>query len=159
MVGQPPADHGGHTTSELRLAATFTGGVSLAVWMGGLAREMNLLVQASRCRDGQEVASTSLRSSRIREKYARLLDVLELGFSIDVLSGTSAGGINAALLGLANVWHSDLGRLRDLWLEEGSLARLLRDPADRDPPSLLYGDRVLLKGLRSRHKPDWVKYR
>ena len=27
---------------------TFTGGVSLAVWMGGIAREMNLLLAASR---------------------------------------------------------------------------------------------------------------
>lgn len=34
--------------SELRLAATFTGGVSLAVWMGGVARETNLLAGAGR---------------------------------------------------------------------------------------------------------------
>ena len=40
------------TTQELRLALTFTGGVSLAVWMGGVAREVDLLVQASDARVG-----------------------------------------------------------------------------------------------------------
>jgi hypothetical protein len=34
-------------TQEVRLALAFTGGVSLAVWMGGVARELSLLVNAS----------------------------------------------------------------------------------------------------------------
>ena len=34
-------------TQKLRLAVTMSGGVSLAVWMGGVAREINLLTQAS----------------------------------------------------------------------------------------------------------------
>jgi hypothetical protein len=34
-------------TEELRLAVTMTGGVSLAIWMGGAAREIDLLMQAS----------------------------------------------------------------------------------------------------------------
>src|SRR6478752_9536259 len=37
-------------TQELRLATTMTGGVSLAVWMGGVAREIDLLMQASKTR-------------------------------------------------------------------------------------------------------------
>ena len=41
--------------SELRLAVAFTGGVSLAVWMGGMAREMNLLLAASRAKRGEQV--------------------------------------------------------------------------------------------------------
>ena len=49
--GQPP--------SELRLAVTFTGGVSLAVWMGGIARDMNLLLAASRKRHGETTADTT----------------------------------------------------------------------------------------------------
>ncbi len=128
------------------MAATFTGGVSLSVWMGGVAREMNLLAAASR----PEVfaAPEAAADKQVREKYGKLLDLLELDFSIDVLSGTSAGGINAALLGAANVRHRDLGMLRDLWLEQGALDLLLRDPSESAPPSLLLGDDVLLDGLR-----------
>ena len=37
-------------TLEVRMATTMTGGVSLAVWMGGVAREIDLLRQASNLR-------------------------------------------------------------------------------------------------------------
>ena len=37
-------------TQELRLATTMTGGVSLAIWMGGVSRKINLLAQASQWR-------------------------------------------------------------------------------------------------------------
>ena len=142
VVGQPPA--------ELRLAVTFTGGVSLAVWMGGMAREMNLLLAASRLRRGEPVADTSELGRRVRDGYGALLDLLNLDCSMDVLSGTSAGGINAAILGLANVQRFDLDGLRELWFDEGSLGNLLRDPLDKQrPSSLLYGDKSLLQGLRT----------
>jgi patatin-related protein len=135
-------------TSELRLAVTFTGGVSLAVWMGGMAREMNLLLAASRIRRGESVADTTAQGRRVREGYGALLDLLDLDCSMDVLSGTSAGGINAAILGLANVQRFDLDGLRKLWFDEGSLGNLLRDPTDKQvPSSLLYGDKSLLQGL------------
>ncbi|WP_406161701.1 patatin-like protein [Streptomyces canus] len=135
----------GHLRSELRLAATFTGGVSLAVWMGGVAREMNLLAGAGRT----AVNEPDTPDDRlVRAKYEELLRLLQLDVSIDVLSGTSAGGINAAVLGLATVRGCDIGMLRDLWLDEGSLGGLLRDPTDHNPPSLLRGDQVLLNGLR-----------
>ncbi|MGN6791006.1 MAG: patatin-like protein [Streptosporangiaceae bacterium] len=139
---------GGQPSSELRLAVTFTGGVSLAVWMGGIAREMNLLLAASRIRSGDPVADTTERGARVRDKYAVLLDLLNLDCSVDVLSGTSAGGINAVILGLADVQRFDLDGLRELWFEEGSLGTLLRDPADKRPTSLLYGDKSLLHGLQ-----------
>ena len=138
---QPPA--------ELRLAVAFTGGVSLAVWMGGMAREMNLLLAASRIRRGESVADTSEQGSKVRDLYAALLELLNVDCSMDVLSGTSAGGINAVILGLANVQRFDLDGLRELWFDEGSLGSLLRDPADKQPASLLYGDKVLLQGLRT----------
>ena len=38
------------TGQEVRFAVAMSGGVSLAVWMGGVAREMNLLQQASNLR-------------------------------------------------------------------------------------------------------------
>lgn len=141
--GQPAAPE-----PQLRLAVAFTGGVSLAVWMGGMAREMNLLLAASRIRRGETVADTTASGRRVRDGYAALLDVLDLDVSMDVLSGTSAGGINAVILGLANVQRFDLDGLRELWFTEGSLGGLLRNPADKQAPSLLYGDKSLLAGLR-----------
>jgi patatin-related protein len=133
--------------SELRLAVTFTGGVSLAVWMGGIAREMNLLLAAGNA--ARNTAGNAGEASAVQAKYRELLDLVDLDVSIDVLSGTSAGGINAAFLGLANARGCDLGSLRDLWLDQGSLGLLLRDPAEKSPPSLLKGDDVLLAGLRA----------
>ncbi len=136
--------------AELRLAATFTGGVSLAVWMGGMAREMNLLLAASRLRRGELVAETTEQGRKVRDLYAKLLELLNIDCSLDVISGTSAGGINAVILGLANVQRLDLDGLRELWFNEGSLSGLLRDPADVPPTtSLLYGDKALLEGLRA----------
>ncbi|GHH88178.1 patatin-like protein [Streptomyces capitiformicae] len=127
--------------AELRLAVAFTGGLSLAVWMGGVARELNLLTTAARA----EKADT--HAGRVRARYKKLLELLRLDVSVDVLSGTSAGGINAAVLGLANVRGCDLGGLRALWLEEGALGSLLRDLSEQKPPSLLKGEDGLLRGL------------
>ncbi len=141
--GQPAAP-----PPQLRLAVAFTGGVSLAVWMGGMAREMNLLLAASRIRRGETVADTTEPGRWVRDGYAALLDVLDVDVSMDVLSGTSAGGINAVILGLANVQRFDLDGLRELWFTEGSLGGLLRNPADKQASSLLYGDKSLLTGLR-----------
>ena len=145
-------------TQKLRLAVTMSGGVSLAVWMGGVAREINLLTQASdlRERGPGEVPVPALAGSpagglalRVRDLYGQLLDLMDLTASVDVLSGTSAGGVNAAVLGLANARRLDIGSLRDLWLQAGAFDQLLRDPqADPNPPSLLKGDGQLLDALR-----------
>ncbi|MGW7522986.1 patatin-like protein [Streptomyces sp. NPDC054783] len=145
MAGEAVQEQGRPERLELRLATVFTGGVSLAVWMGGVAREMNLLLLAHRAAGGIGGAG----AAGARAKYKELLDLLEIDVSLDVLSGTSAGGINVAFLGLANARGCDLASLRDLWLGEGSLEGLLRAPSEQAPPSLLKGDQVLLDGLRS----------
>jgi hypothetical protein len=118
------------TGQEVRFAVAMSGGVSLAVWMGGVAREMNLLQQASNLRRSPSPAASADadRDDQCRELYRCLLNLLDVTVTTDVLSGTSAGGINAALLGLASVTGLDLGGLRDLWLRTGSLDMLLRDP-------------------------------
>jgi patatin-related protein len=152
-----------------------SGGVSLAVWMGGVAREMNLLQEASNLRqrvnapahvqqpesvsagtgasarqaaDGRAGAGGATDwDDRCRDLYLSLLKLLNVTVTMDVLSGTSAGGINAALLGLSSAAGVDLGRLRNLWLTAGSLDKLLRDPQEKSPPSLLQGDKVLFTQL------------
>lgn len=137
------------TTQEIRLALAFTGGVSLAVWMGGVARELNLLVQASgRRRRTGEPADPAEDPDPVRGFYRKLLDLVDAEVAIDVLAGTSAGGINCALLGLVNARNLDLGPLRDIWLDAGDFGKLMRDPAEASPPSLLRGDGQMLAALR-----------
>jgi hypothetical protein len=123
-------------TQEIRLAITMTGGVSLAIWMGGVAREINLLTQASCWRstttapDAGNVVGESADTTEVRRLYRGLLDLLDVTVETDVLSGSSAGGINSALLAYSRVNSLDLGKLRSLWLDIGSLLTLLRNPAD-----------------------------
>jgi predicted acylesterase/phospholipase RssA len=125
---------------EIRLAMTMVGGASLAIWMGGVAAETSQLLRESR----GDVAPGL---------YRKLLDLLRASVSIDVLTGTSAGGINAACLGLAEAFGSTPEVLRDTWIEIGSLENLVRDPAEAQPRSLLDGDRVLLGELeRTLHR-------
>jgi patatin-related protein len=138
-------------TQELRLATTMTGGVSLAIWMAGVAREINLLSQASQWRrlggpfpTNSTLSKESASSLRL---YAELIDLLDMVVDVDILSGTSAGGINAALLASSRVSGSDLGGLRNLWLRIGALTDLIRDPRDKNTPSLLYGDERMFAEL------------
>jgi patatin-related protein len=137
------------TGQEVRFAVAMSGGVSLAVWMGGVAREMNLLQQASNLRQAQKEPGSADLDDKCRQLYLNLLDLLDVTVTTDVLSGTSAGGINAALLGLASVTGMDLGGLRDLWLKTGSMDMLLRDPGEPNPPSLMQGDKVLFSQLNT----------
>ncbi len=130
-------------TQEIRFAATMTGGVSLAVWMGGVARELDILVHAS----DDRIAQRRPGADPVQNAYRKLLDLLDVTVCIDVLAGTSAGGINAALLGLVNAQRKDLSTLREIWLQAGSLSSLLRDPNQSAPPSLLQGDGQLLRQL------------
>ncbi|MEZ0350978.1 patatin-like protein [Mycobacterium sp. pR1184] len=139
------------STQELRLATTMTGGVSLAIWMAGVTREINLLAQASQWR---RLGTTFPRRSNLSKEsadclklYAELIDLLDMVVDVDVLSGTSAGGINAAVLASSRVMGTDLGGLRDLWLDLGALTDLIRDPRDKHTPSLLYGDERMFAAL------------
>ncbi|MEU6255767.1 patatin-like protein [Streptomyces sp. NPDC047043] len=141
-------------TQEIRIATAMTGGVSLAIWMGGVARELNLLQQAAWRRHPQAdgtykdlLSAPRGPDDQVRTLYLRLLEFLDVTVSIDMLSGTSAGGINGALLGLARAQSLDLGRLRDFWLKYGDFETLLRDPKETRPPSLLQGDGVLFKQM------------
>lgn len=114
---------------ELRLALVMNGGVSLAVWMGGVTRELDLVRRAA------------------PGAYKQLLDLTETDARIDVIAGASAGGINGAVLALAIARDTDVDALRELWLENASMELLLRNPFERDAPSVMQGDEVLLARL------------
>lgn len=117
---------------ELRIALVMNGGVSLAIWIGGVSQEINHLVR------GEGV-------------YKRLCDALSVRPRVDIISGTSAGGINGALLALAMSQGKSLDPLRDIWLNEGDIRQLLRAPTQSDAPSLLDGGyfyKAMLNGFQ-----------
>ncbi len=105
---------------ELRLAVVMNGGVSLAVWMGGVTAEL----------DNLRTAEASTRSG-VAQAWT---DILQAGgyskVVVDVVAGTSAGGINGVMLATAIARGAHLPSLRDLWVEEASLevGKLLREP-------------------------------
>lgn len=119
-------------TEELRLALVMNGGVSLAVWMGGVTNEIARLV----CAHQQD------------EIYASLLRMTNSRASVDVISGTSAGGVNGAALSVAMVYKGQFARLRDVWLTVGSFAALLRQPVGKNPGSLLDGNGYFLPEIK-----------
>lgn len=176
---------------EIRFAVVMYGGVSLAIYIHGVARELFHLVRATaRADTGQAmVAEGSLEAA---EKIYRKLSVLlgdqgkdlensfpqkpndpkqwdqwrndlaawrhkldqrakadagPVRFVVDLISGTSAGGINGVYLAKALVTGQSLAPLRQLWLDQGDLTTLLNDTrvgqlwnryaAPRQPQSLL----------------------
>lgn len=136
----------GLRTQELRVAASFSGGVSLAIWMGGLTYEVDRLLRSSDAERAHRHGDPPIRPADAR--YAALLSLLGIDVDVDVITGTSAGGINGAALATARAHGSSLEPLRDVWLERGSFTTLMRPLEQPDPPSLLQGDGVLLAGLR-----------
>ncbi|MFD0270385.1 DUF3376 domain-containing protein [Streptomyces sp. NPDC127106] len=70
---------------------------------------------------------------------------------IDVLAGTSAGGLNGVLMACHLVYGMPFGKgVRDLWLRLGDLEGLLRRSTPfHVPASLLRGDEVFYRELRA----------
>ena len=110
---------------ELRIALVCYGGVSLAVYMHGVTKELWHLARASR--DAESVRPGAGGSARI---YRRLIEHirddagLKLRVLPDILSGASAGGINASFLAQAVHSGQSLDPLTDLWLENADIDKL-----------------------------------
>ena len=113
---------------ELRLALICYGGISLAVYMHGITKEVWRLARASRA-----YHANAPRGDGSEGVYHRLLEGLaahaglELRVLVDILTGASAGGINAIFLGQAIASGQSLDPLTELWLETADVDRLL-DP-------------------------------
>ena len=115
---------------ELRLAVVCYGGVSLAVYMAGIAREVHQLVLASRALEqggeGNPFPADDTRHAYVealRRRSAR--DGTDVRVVVDVLAGSSAGGIDATFLAKALARDLPLTALRTFWLEHGALSPLL----------------------------------
>lgn len=120
---------------QVRFAVVLNGGVSLAVWMGGVVLELDRLTKATR---------------RGTDPYSLMQRLTGCGCRADVISGTSAGGINGAALALTQVNRdADPSLLRDLWIDQGRIESLLRPPFRGQPTSLLQGDEYFLPKLHA----------
>ncbi|HEY0414211.1 MAG TPA: patatin-like protein [Allosphingosinicella sp.] len=113
---------------ELRLALICYGGISLAVYMHGITKEVWRLARASRAFHSREPENGDSEGV-----YRQLLEAMasecqvELRVLVDILTGASAGGINAIFLAEAIAAGKSLDPLTDLWLETADVDRLL-DP-------------------------------
>ncbi|UAB79761.1 patatin-like protein [Erythrobacter sp. SCSIO 43205] len=114
---------------ELRLALVCYGGVSLAVYMHGVTKEIWHVARASRARqDGEEIGG-------VAGVYSDLLEQIETDYSLrlrvlpDILTGASAGGINAVFLAQALYSGGSLEPLTDLWLKNADVSELTAEEA------------------------------
>ena len=114
---------------ELRIALVCYGGISLAVYMHGVTKEIWKLARASRAfTDGQDRAGGSEGIYHDLLSRISAQGEVQLRVLVDILAGASAGGINAVFLAHAIASGHSLDPLTDLWLESADVDRLI-DPA------------------------------
>ena len=115
---------------ELRIALVCYGGVSLAVYMHGVTKEIWNAVRAS-----QAVRSPGEALDGTAAVYAQLLERLradrglDLRVLCDIVAGASAGGINSVFLAQAIHSGQSLDPLTELWLERADVDVLLHPDA------------------------------
>ena len=98
------------------------GGVSLAIYINGVAHEFFRLVRG-------------------RGVYRLIKALTSSDAVVDIVSGSSAGGINGILLSYALCNGREFSACAKLWRESGDIAKLLRNPSkDKSQSSVLDGD-------------------
>jgi len=139
---------------ELRLGLVCYGGVSLAIYMHGVTKEILNLVRASRIY--HDVEEPSSRPSKPYSERSRLPDreydteevyydllhaigqTVELRVLVDAIAGASAGGINGILLARAIAHDLSLDEHRKMWLEQADILALMDDEHLAGPWSKLF---------------------
>lgn len=195
MAPSPQAEY----TQEVRFAVVMYGGVSLAIYINGIAQELLHMVRStSPSWDDGNGNHTPIPSQALAGKteqvYRRLSCLLSdpqllakfreslendnplsgpdivdtriaegrvhTRFVVDILSGTSAGGINAIYLAKALANDQKLDELKTLWVTEGDIGLLINDKksvaglhlTNQHPPqSLLNSRRMYFKLLEALH--------
>lgn len=105
---------------EVRIGLVLYGGVSLAVYIGGVVTEFLRVVRASK----------KLESNA----YDTVLDHINSEVTVDIISGTSAGGLNGVLLAKAlcnGLSMRSFRNVRTLWLEEADFSLLVNSGRPR----------------------------
>ncbi len=175
---------------EVRLAVVMYGGVSLAIYINGVAQELLRLVRAtavtpadSKTPSAPLLGHGELRGSeRVYRKLGQFLEdrpdecnergeprqhekvsaipdsaPIRRRVVVDILSGTSAGGINGIYLAKALANQQSLDDVKRLWVTEAGIEKLINDKrpieglkdikAQRPPESLLDSRRMYMKLL------------
>ena len=109
-----------HHDKELRIGLVLYGGVSLAIYIYGVVFEF-------------------LRLVREEGPYAEVTQTARIKPIIDVISGSSAGGINGLFLAKALATKTDLSALKEVWIQQGDLETLV-NADNKEPKSLLDSD-------------------
>src|SRR4051812_9771344 len=129
-VSAPATDE---CTSELRLALVLYGGVSLAIYMHGVTKELLRLAVASQAFTQDPDTDPFAEGSVERAYFEVLAERRErtgerLQVAVDVIAGTSAGGINGVCLAKALAGNLSLESVLDVWLDIGDIDRLIVVP-------------------------------
>jgi len=131
----------GDKSREMRLGLVMYGGVSLAIYINGVAHEF-------------------FRAVRGRGVYKLIKALTDSDIIVDVISGTSAGGINGILLAYALCNNKDFSSCANLWRIDGDIRSLLRSPAHEAAPteSLFDSEGYYQQRLEAafREMPDYV---
>ena len=131
---------------ELRIALVCFGGVSLAVYMHGISKEILKLVRASSALHAiadrgrahrrlvlRSASTATIRNTTPKQVYFELLREIgrsvELRVVVDIIAGASAGGINGTMLARALSHDLPMDALRDLWLDNADVSVLLSPDA------------------------------
>ena len=125
---------------ELRLALVCSGGVSLAIYIHGVTKEILKLVRASRAYharpNNRDESASGPRATAwppgqvidTEQIYFELLQAigqhLDLRVIVDVIAGASAGGINAVYLARALAHDLPYEDLRESWLSQADIRKL-----------------------------------
>jgi len=153
---------------EVRFAVVMYGGVSLAIYINGVAQELLRLVRST-AEHGKPLTGTERIYRKVSFYLASEQDGIEQAdaddatsppptrFTVDIISGTSAGGINGIFLAKALANGQDMERLKELWVEEGDIETLINDKRSiekplklQDPPtSLLNSERMYFELLKA----------
>ncbi len=139
---------------ENRFAVVMYGGVSLAIYINGVTQELLSLVRA-KAEETTDLGAPALLDATEQDLTGAISVYRKLGqylldrnhenrakslmqakptdseirtrFVVDVISGTSAGGINGMFLAKALARNQGMDGLKNLWLSEGDLSKLLND--------------------------------
>ncbi|ULP41578.1 DUF3376 domain-containing protein [Mycobacterium lentiflavum] len=118
MTAQQPA---ARSHKQIRYAVVLNGGVSLAVWMGGVIHELNRIRLASMQAPDSELAGDV-------DPWRAILEAAKRTAVVDLVAGTSAGGLNGTVLAAAVAKGADMPLMRTVWTQTAALSvsRLVR---------------------------------
>lgn len=117
--------------SETRFAVVMYGGISLAIYIHGVAQELYHMVRATARQIDDPTQYRFPKVTGTELIYRQLGARLRTKFVVDVLSGTSAGGINAIFLAKALVNDRKMEFIKEFWKDHGDIGMLINDGVSR----------------------------